>query len=72
MARTAPAEPISVDYHGAAEMTGHSVDVIRRAVRAGHLVPRYPTAKPVLLVEDVRAWITSSPTEREPDDPKRA
>lgn len=56
--------PISVDYHGAAEMTGHSVDVIRRAVRAGDLVPRYPTSKPVLLVEDLRAWVTRSPTEK--------
>ncbi len=56
--------PISVDYHAAAEMTGHSVDVIRRAVRAGDLVPRYPTSKPVLLVEDLRAWVMRSPTEK--------
>jgi hypothetical protein len=56
--------PISVDYKSAAEMTGHSVDVIRRAVRAGDLTPRYPTAKPVLLVEDLRAWVLRAPTER--------
>ncbi len=56
--------PISVDYHGAAEMTGVSVDVIRRAVRAGEMVPRYPTSKPVLLVEDLAAWVKRAPTEK--------
>ncbi len=56
--------PISVDYTGAAEMTGVSIDVIRRAVRAGDLVPRYPTSKPVLLVEDLRAWVLRAPTEK--------
>ncbi len=56
--------PISVDYTGAAAMTGVSIDVIRRAVRAGDLVPRYPTSKPVLLVEDLRAWVLRAPTEK--------
>ena len=61
---TVAADAISVDYQTAAEITGNSIDVIRRAVRAGHLVPRYRTAKPVLLVKDLEAWIESAPTER--------
>lgn len=56
--------PISVAYADAAEMTGVSIDVIRRAVRAGDLVPRYPTSKPVLLVEDLKAWVLRAPTEK--------
>lgn len=55
---------ISMTYQDAALLTGHSVNTIRAAVARGDLVPHYPTTKPVLLAEDVEAWVRNSPTER--------
>lgn len=54
---------IAYDMEGAGEATGHSKDVIRRAVRAGDLPVHYPTSKPVILADDLRAWIERSPSE---------
>lgn len=48
----------------AAEAVGQSVDVIRRKVRAKELPVRYPSARPVILREDLEAWLQSAPTER--------
>lgn len=58
------APTISLDFDQAAEATGHSKDVIRRAVNAGELPVRYPTSKPVIRFVDLVAWIDSAPTER--------
>lgn len=55
---------IAYDVDQAADATSHSKDVIRRAIRAGELVARYPTSKPVIRAEDLQAWIDRSPTER--------
>lgn len=55
---------VSYNYDEAAAATGVSRDTIKNAVNAGHLVPRYPTSRPVLLAEDLRHWIENSPTER--------
>lgn len=55
---------ISYTYAEAADACGVSEDVIRRAVRNGDLAPHYPTARPVLLADDLREWIESSPTQR--------
>ncbi len=63
-------EPVSYDYAGASAATGYSVDVIRRAVRAGDLVPRYAVVagrqltKPVIPRDELRAWIAAGATER--------
>lgn len=54
---------ISVRYQEAADITGVSVKALQRAVRAGDLVPRYPTRYPVFLVEELRAWIRDAPCE---------
>lgn len=54
---------ISVTYATAAEITGLSVKALQRAVRAGDLVPRYPTARPLLLVADLRAYVEAAPCE---------
>lgn len=54
---------ISLTLDGAAAATGMSVDVIRRAIRGGQLIAHYPTTKPVILVDELHAWIASSPTE---------
>lgn len=54
---------ISVTYATAVELTGISLRALQRAVQAGDLVPRYPTARPVLLVDELRAWIRNAPCE---------
>jgi hypothetical protein len=56
------AEQIAATIPQAAELVGLSPDSIRRAIRAGEIVPRYPTSKPVILLADLRAWVESSPT----------
>jgi len=55
---------VSYSLREAAEATGVSVDTIKRAIRAGNLVPRYPTSHGVLLEAELRAWVENSPTER--------
>lgn len=55
---------IAYGYHDAAAAAGVSIDVIRRAVRAGDLTPRYPTSKPVIRAIDLQAWIDRAPTEK--------
>ncbi len=51
-------------FEEAAEVCGVSVDVIRRAVRSKDIPVRYPTARPVILRDDLLAWLNSKPTER--------
>ena len=60
--RSVEANRVSVTIPQAAELVGLSTDVIRRAIRSGELVPRYPTSRPVLLMADLRAWVESAPT----------
>jgi hypothetical protein len=60
---TGNAARIAYTYADAAEATGVSIDVIRRAVRAGDLVPAYPTTRPVLLADDLRDWLRACPSE---------
>lgn len=54
---------IAVTRSQAAELVGLSKDTIVRAIRGGKLQEHYPSATPVILVEDLRAWIESAPTE---------
>jgi hypothetical protein len=53
---------IAVNRDQAAELVGLSKDSIVRAIRAGDLTEHYVSAKPVILVDDLRAWIASAPT----------
>lgn len=54
---------IAVSRDQAAELIGLSKDTVVRAIRAGELVEHYVTAKPVILVDDLRSWIQSAPTQ---------
>lgn len=56
-------EPLSLRVDQIAEATGISERVIWDAIRDGNLVARYPTTRPVVPVEEVRAWLNSLPTE---------
>lgn len=60
------ADRIAVTRDQAAELVGLSKDTIVRAIRSGQLVEHYPSAKPVILVDQLRAWIESSPTSPNP------
>lgn len=48
----------------AAEACGVSEQTIRRATRCGDLPVTYPTARPVILADDLESWLRSKPTER--------
>lgn len=55
---------LAMTIDDAAAASGVSAKVIRRAISRGDLVPRYPTSRPVLLVDELRDWLETSPTER--------
>ena len=66
----APIHAVSYDISGAALASGVSTDVIRRAVNAGDLPTHYPEVdgrqvnKPLILVDDLRAWVLAGKAER--------
>lgn len=70
MARATDTVPVALNYEDAARDSGYSTDVIRRAVRAGDLPAHYPEvdgrqlSKPVILRDDLHAWIARGRTER--------
>lgn len=56
---------LSYTLEEAADATGLSVWSIRRAIKAGELVARYPRPlnKPLITVGDLVAWLEDGPTE---------
>jgi len=48
----------------AAIASGVSTRTLQRAIADYSLPARYPTARPVILAEDLRAWLSASPSER--------
>lgn len=54
---------LAYNYAEAAEATGYSVDVIRRAVRNSELTARYACSKPIILADELNEWLHSLPTE---------
>lgn len=54
---------LSYNIKQAAEVTGMSRDVIGAAIKRGDLIAHYPTSRPVILHEELEAWIKSTPTE---------
>lgn len=67
---TAPLAPVAYDTAGAAAAAGVSVDVIKRALRAGDIEARYPKvdgrtiAKPLIPADELRRWVEAGSTER--------
>ncbi len=59
-------EPLAYNYADAARVTGYSIDVIKKAVHTGDLVPVRPSvggrelSKPVILAEELKRWLTAS------------
>ena len=61
--------PVSYSAEGAAVATGYSVDVIRRAIRAGEIAVHYPRvngrplSKAAILRDDLDRWVRDGATE---------
>lgn len=47
----------------AAEAYGVSHNVIRAHIKAGNLIARYPTSRPVIGAEELDAWFQALPSE---------
>lgn len=54
---------LAVTIDEAATACGVSRDVIKRALRAGELIARYPSSRPVIPMDELRSWLDSCPTE---------
>lgn len=55
--------PIAVDTETAAKLLGLSPSTIRAHMRRGDLVARYSGTKPVLPVEELKAFLIALPCE---------
>ena len=47
----------------AAKSYGVSTDTIRAAIKRGDLSAKYPTSRPVISAEELRAWFDGLPSE---------
>lgn len=61
----APVERVAFTPAEAARIAGVSLDSIRNAYRSGELICHYRSPqRPVILRDDLVAWIAAAPTER--------
>jgi excisionase family DNA binding protein len=58
-------EKVAYTVDEAAASAGVSAMTIRRALSTGALEAHYPTARPLILRDDLIAWIATAPTERQ-------
>lgn len=54
-------EKIAYTILEAAEACGVGHDVIRKAIRSGQLVAKYPARKALIMRTDLELWLTNSP-----------
>ena len=47
----------------AAATYGVSPDVIRAQIKAGNLIARYPTSRPIIGADELKNWFEALPTE---------
>lgn len=47
----------------AAASVGYSLEGLRQQIRAGYLVPSYANSKPVVMVDELKRWLTALPAE---------
>ena len=64
-------QPVSYSYETGSAATGLSIDILKKAVRTGDLVPTYPViegrtiAKPVFPREELERFVREGRHERE-------
>lgn len=56
-------QKLAYTFEEAGEAIGVSAATIRKLVRDSYLIAKYPTSRPVILVEDLRSYIESCPDE---------
>lgn len=56
-------EKLAYAVQEAAAAYGVSADVIRAHIRAGKLVARYPTSRPIVGADELNSWFEVLPTE---------
>jgi excisionase family DNA binding protein len=57
-------EAIAYSVLQAAEVCGLHADTIRKAIRSGQLIAKYPTRKAVILRTDLELWLSNAPESR--------
>jgi hypothetical protein len=62
--RQAPIERKAYTLAEAAAVCGVGITVIKEAADRGELIKRYPTSRPVILADELEAWLRSLPSER--------
>lgn len=71
LVRQALAGKVAYNRQEAADAVGLGYDSIKRAIGSGRLEEHFPlidgrpTAKGVILADDLAAWVAAGPTERE-------
>ncbi|NOJ59774.1 helix-turn-helix domain-containing protein [Arthrobacter sp. 260] len=56
-------DKIAYNIQEAAAAVGCSADTLRAHIKAGYLIARYPTSRPVIVREELIAWLSSLPSE---------
>ena len=64
MSTPLPPEKLSFSLDSLSEVTGISVDILQRHIKANNLIARYPSSRPVIERADALAWLRALPTER--------
>lgn len=60
----AKAEKLSYSVKEFSELTGVSIDVLRRHIDSGSLVASYPSAKAMIAAAEGKRWLESLPNEK--------
>lgn len=55
---------IAYSLEEAADNVGYSLSVIKRAIRAGEIIPRFANTKPVILHSDLVEWAEALPLDK--------
>lgn len=53
----------ALTVQSAAKAYGVSMDTIRANIKAGNIIARYPTSRPVISIKEMDAWFDSLPSE---------
>ncbi|MFI8413748.1 hypothetical protein ACIGB6_14940 [Paeniglutamicibacter gangotriensis] len=56
-------EKMAFTVQEAAAAYGVSTDTIRANIKAGNLIARYPTSRPVIGADELQDWFEALPTE---------
>lgn len=58
------AAPLAYTIEDAATAAGVSKSTLNRAIASGDLTRRYPNSKPVIMADELAAWLESLPLDK--------